>query len=235
MTLNRSSIHYFVPALLLALLFTASSAVAGPPLLCHSFDIGNAKSLPWISHDWNLTGKETYDINNLIADTVAILDNDSTVLVHMETLRRATLYSQMDPRAAKHLLIKLTVRSDAAAQDSSAAALALFDLGYFAESLNQFHWIHKEAPNPAQGLDGYALVNKAILLRGNDPQMEFAAAIIALNTPASEHQDHAQKTIAGAKNDPLLARNLSARFRDAQSETMAEMISRTPNVKVAHQ
>jgi hypothetical protein len=235
MNLNRSSIHYFVPALLLALLFSANSAVAGPPLLCHAFDIGNAKSLPWISHDWNLTGKETYDIQNLTADTIAILENDPTVLVHMETLRRATLYSQMDPHAAKHLLIKLTARSDSAAQNSSAAALALFDLGYFAKSLEQFQWVHKDVSNPAQGLDGYALVNKALQLHSSDPQMEFAAAIIALNAPASEHQDHAQKAIAGAKNDPLLARNLSAHLRDAQSETMAEMISRTPNAKVAHQ
>jgi hypothetical protein len=235
MNRDRSSFHYLAAALLLALLFSANSAVAGPPLLCHAFDIGNAKSLPWISHDWNLTGKETYDINNLIPDTIAILDADPTVLVHMETLRRATLYSQMDPHAAKHLLIKLMARSDAAAQNSPASALALFDLGYFAKSLEQFQWVHKDASNPAQGLDGYALVNKAIQLRGNDPQMEFAAAIIALNVPASEHQDHAPRAIVGAKSDPLLARNLSAHFRDAQSETMAEMISRTPNVKVAHQ
>ena len=235
MILRRHSIQYFAPALLIALLISANSAVAGPPLLCHAFDIGNAKSLPWISHDWNLTGEETYDVNNLIADTVAILDTDSTVLVHMETLRRATLYSQMDPHAAKHLLIKLMARSDAASQNSPASALVLFDLGYFAKSLEQFQGVHKDASNPAQGLDGYALVSKAIQLRGNDPQMDFAAAIIALNAPASEHRDHAQKAIAGGKNDPLLARNLSAHFRDAQSETMAEMISRTPNVKVAHQ
>ena len=232
---NRFSIPYFAAALLLALLFSAKAAIAGPPLLCHSFDIGNAKSLPWISHDWNLTGEETYDINNLIADAVAILDSDRSVLVHMETLRRATLYSQLDPHTAKHLLIKLMARSDAAAQNSPGAALALFDLGYLAESLNQFHWIHKDAPNQAQGLDGYALVTKAIQLRSDDPQMEFAAAIIALNAPPAGHGDHAQKAIAGAKNDPLLARNLSARFRGTQTETMAEMISHTPTVKVAHQ
>jgi len=235
MKLDRPSIRYFTAALLTALLFSASSVLAGPPLLCHAFDIGSAKSLPWISHDWNLTGKETYDISNLVADTIAILDADPTVLVHMETLRRATLYSQMDPHAAKHLLVKLMARSDSSAQNSPASALALFDLGYFAKSLEQFQWIQKDASNPAQGLDGYVLVNKAIQLRGNDPQMEFAAAIIDLNVPASQHQEHAQKAIAGGKNDPLLARNLSAHFRDAQSEAMAEMISRTPNVKVAHQ
>jgi hypothetical protein len=235
MNLNRFSIPYFAATLLLALICSTSSAFAGPPLLCHSFEIGNARSLPWISHDWNLTGKESYNIDNLIADTIAILDSDPTVLVHMETLRRATLYSQLDPLAAKHLLIKLRARSDAATQNSLAAALALFDLGYLAESLNQFHWIHKDAPNPAQELDGYALVNKAIQLRSDDPQMEFAAAIIALNAPPSGHRDHAQKAIAGAKHDPLLARNLSARFHQTQTETMAEMISRSPTVKVARQ
>src|ERR1700752_3471927 len=83
MNLNRSSIPYFAAALLFAIFFSASSTIAGPPLLCHSFDICNAKSLPWISHDWNLTGEETYNINNLIPDTVAILDRDPTVLVHM--------------------------------------------------------------------------------------------------------------------------------------------------------
>jgi hypothetical protein len=235
MKLDRSSIQCFVILVLLASLFTASSTVAGPPLLCHAFDIGNAKSLPWISHDWNLTGKETYDINNLVADTISILDTDSTVLVHMETLRRATLYSQKDHNASKRLLIKLMARSDSAAQNSSTAALALFDLGYFAESLKQFHWIHKDAANPAQGFDGFTLVDKAIQLRGNDPQMEFAAAIITLNVERSKHPEHAQKAITGAKNDPLLARNLSAHFHDEQSETMAQMISSTVNVKVAQQ
>jgi hypothetical protein len=235
MKLDRSSIHCFVFLALLASLFTASSTVAGPPLLCHAFDIGGAKSLPWISHDWNLTGKETYDVSNLIGDTISILDTDSTVLVHMETLRRATLYSQKDPNAAERLLIKLMARSDFAAQNSLAAALALFDLGYFAESLNQFHWIHKDATNPAQGLDGFTLVDKAIRLHGNDPQMEFAAAIMALSARGYEHPEHPQRAIAGAKNDPLLARNLSAHFRDARSETMGQMISSTVNVKVAHQ
>jgi hypothetical protein len=33
----------------------ASVAFAGPPLICHPFDIENKQSLPWISHDWNLT------------------------------------------------------------------------------------------------------------------------------------------------------------------------------------
>jgi hypothetical protein len=65
--------------------------------------------------------------------------------------------------------------------------------------------------------------------------MDFAAALITLNGPASEHQDCAQKTIAGAKTDALLAHNLSTHFMGPQSDTMADMISRTAAVKVAKQ
>jgi hypothetical protein len=225
--LNRIAV-----AILLALFLFAGSALAGPPLICHSFDIGDAKSIPWASHDWNLTGSENYNTKNLAADTIAILDSDSIVLVHMETLRRATLYARKDPVAAKELVTKLVVRADSSA-NSPAAAMASFDLGYLAECYKQ--WMGKDEPNPAQGLNGYALVKKAMQLRGNDPQMDFAAALITLNGPASEHQDYAQETIAGAKTDALLSRNLFNHFMGAQSETMTEMISRTSNVKVAKQ
>jgi hypothetical protein len=224
------SLHRIAFAILLALFLFTSSVLAGPPLICHSFDIGNAKSIPWISHDWNLTSSENYNTKNLAADTIVILDSDSVVLVHMETLRRATLYARKDPVAAKELVTKLVARADSAA-NSQAATLASFDLGYLAECYKQ--WMGKDEPNPAQGLDGYALVKKAMQLRGNDPQMDFAAALITLNGPASEHQGYVQKTIASAKTDALLSRNLFTHFMGAQSETMADMISRTPSVKVA--
>ena len=225
-------VRHIAIALLLALFLLNTSALAGPPLICHSFDIGEAKSLPWISHDWNLTGTETYETRNLVADTMAILNSDSVVLVHMETLRRATLYARRDPIAAKQLLTKLVARANSAGE-SPQAALASFDAGYFAETYKKL-WDLTSA-NPAQGFDGYALVKRAIQLRGNDSQMDFAAALITMGGPASEHQDYAQKTIAGAKNDALLARNLTTHFIGPQSETMVEMISRTLSVKVAKQ
>lgn len=228
----KSKIPYFAAALLPTLFLFATSAFAGPPLICHTIDIGNAKSLPWISHSWNLTGGESYGTKNLISDTIAILDSDPTVLVHMETLRRATLYAQNDPVASRQLLLKLLARSNAAG-NSEQAALVSFDAGYYAETLNQLQWLHKNSTNLAQGFDGFSFVKKAIQLRGDDPQMDFAAALITLEGPAAEHQRYAQKAIAGAKSDPLLARNLSAHFISPQSETMADMISRTPNTKVA--
>jgi len=226
------STRKFSAALLFALSLFATAAQAGPPLICHAFDIGTAKSLPWVSHDWNLTGNESYNSNNLVTDTIAILDADPTVLVHMETLRRATLYARANPLAAKQLLLKLIARADSSV-NSPAAALASFDLGYLAETYKE--WLGNDQSNPAQGLDGYALIKKAIQLRPNDPQMEFAAALITLNRPSSDQQQHAQKAIAGAKNDPLLARNLATHFRGPQTELMSDMISANSNVKVARQ
>jgi hypothetical protein len=221
--------------LFVALFLVTASVQAGPPLVCHTFDIGNAKSLPWTSHGWSLADTESYDTKNLASDTIAILDADSTVLVHMETLRRAMLYGQKDPGAGKQLLVKLVARADAAGKGTPAGALALFDVGYLAETYSQYQWVYKTAANPAQGLEGYARVKLALAIRGSDPQMEFAAALMTLDAPAAERQEHTQKAFAGAKSDALLARNLSAHFQNTQSETMSQMISRTPNVKVAQQ
>ena len=134
--------------MLLALFLFVSSALAGPPLICHSFDIGNAKSIPWASHDWNLTGSENYNTKNLATETIAILDSDSIVLVHMETLRRATLYARRDPVAAKELITKLVVRADSSA-NSSAAVMTTFDLGYLVECYKQ--WMGKDEPKSSPG------------------------------------------------------------------------------------
>src|SRR5579859_8177888 len=99
---------------LAALLFLAASAQAGPPLICHAINIGQAKSLPWINHGWNLSGNENYDLKNLVPDTIAILDSSAPVLVRMETLRRATLYARHDTQVARELLTRLIARAQAA-------------------------------------------------------------------------------------------------------------------------
>jgi hypothetical protein len=200
----------------------ATSALAGPPLICHSIAIGNAQSLPWTSQDWNLSGTETYDVKKLVGDTLAILNPTTPVLVRMETLRRATLYAQKDPQVARELLTKLQARSSAAETAGHPDALAFFDAGYLAEAYKQ--WLGKE--NPATGVDGYASVKKAIALRGQDPQMEFAAALM---TSKDEHREHVLRAAAGAKPDPLLAQNLAKRFPD--DPTVAEMFGKTNAAK----
>lgn len=233
MTSQRIRSLRFAVALVAGLCF-ASLAQAGPPLICHTFEIDNAKSLPWISHSWNLSGGENYDTKNLVRDTLEILAADTPVLVRMETLRRATLYARKDPVAAKELLARLHARATAAESSDHPDALAWFDVGYLAETYKQ--WIGKNMPhmtdgmrmdtNPAAGVDGYALVKKAIELRGSDPQMEFAAALITLSGPEDEHHEHARKAMAGAKGDPLLAQNLATHFTGPQTEIMSQLLAK---------
>jgi hypothetical protein len=210
-----------------ALLLFASATLAGPPLICHAFDIGNAKSLPWVSHSWNLNGGENYDTARLAADTQSILNSDSTILVHMETLRRATLYARKDPHAAKELFVKLFMAAKTAQTDGNATAMAFFDAGYLAETYKQ--WLVEQ--NPAKDVDGYALIKHAISIRGNDPQMEFAAALVTLGGPEKNRSEHAQKALAGAQSDSLLARNLASHFWGPESEKLSEMITKTTVAK----
>jgi hypothetical protein len=184
------------------------SAMAGPPLICHPIAIGQAKSLPWVDLNYH-KGDGGYDLQNLTKDTLAILDSNTSVLVRMETLRRATLYARQDPQMAKELVTRLHARAINAGADN-IGALSWFDVGYLSEAYKQ--WMGKGEPNPAAGLDGYSWVKKAISMRGQDPEMEFAAALITFTGPESDHRDHVQKAIAGAKNDPLLAQNLTSMF-----------------------
>jgi len=203
-----------------AILFgLTASAQAGPPLICHHIEIGQAKTLPAV--DWNRKGSGDYDLKNLTRDTLAILDSGAPVLVRMETLRRATIYARQDPQAAKELLTRLQARAETAA--GHPEALAWFDFGYLVATYKQ--WIGKGEPNPATGLDGYDLIKKAISLHGPDPEMEFAAALVTLAGPESDHQDHARKAMAGAKNDPLLAQNLASNYN---RQTVSELLAAPP-------
>ena len=207
---------HMVVGMTAVLLGFATSVKAGPPLICHPIDIGQAKSLPLV--DWNQKGDGEYDVKNLTRDTLAILTPGTPVLVRMETLRRATLFARHDPQVAKELLTRLQLR----AVDSDAAghpdALAWFDFGYLVEAYKQ--WIGKDEPNPARAVDGYSYVKKAISLRASDPEMEFAAALITLEGPKNEHQAHLRKAAAGSSSDPLLTRNLASRFN---SQTLSAL------------
>jgi hypothetical protein len=217
---KTSSVKYF-GVLAAALLFLAGTAIAGPPLICHAVDIGTANSLPWTSSGWNLSGQETYDVSHLVPDTLALLAPGTPVLVRMETLRRATLYAQKRTAIAKELLMRLEART----RENPKDALAAFDFGYLAECYKQASWLTQHTDwlkatggggnaraNVAMKIDGYEWVRKAIALRGSDPQMEFAAALMTTEGARSEHDRHLQNAMAGAKADALLARNLASRF-----------------------
>jgi hypothetical protein len=205
--MNSKIFSRFALSIAIVLGFSAV-ALAGPPMICHPIAIGQARSLPSVDLNYR-KGSGDYELSNLAKDTLAILDSDPSVLVHMETLRRATIYARQDSQAAKELIVRLHARAEQS-DPTSRGALALFDFGYLAETYKR--WMGRGEPNPASGVDGYSLVQKAIRQRGEDAEMEFAAALITMSGPEGEHNDHVQKTIAGAKTDPLLAENLSSTF-----------------------
>lgn len=199
-------------ALAAASLLTATMAHAGPPLICHPYTIGAAKSLPG-GADWHGTDK-TYDTKNLHADTLALLTADTPVLVRMETLRRAAIYATSELKnwgrgytaEERALGLGLLEKLQARVKDAPVAnrALALFDAGFFAETLRQ--------TGMEPGLDGFALLTQAAQLRPNDPEMNFALAVASVHPERKEHRDYLSRARTAAKDRPLLAANVASHF-----------------------
>jgi hypothetical protein len=210
--------HHVLPVGVFALLATVAPALAGPPLLCHPFDIGDARSLPW-GRDWS-QGRSDYNVANLVADTEAILTPTAPVIVRMETLRRAALYASLDGKIAAQLLQSLNARAAAAERagsSSPATAMALFDAGYLTETYRQISQLGRfdglgTRSSTIAGVIGKAtgktLMDRTIALRPDDGAIQFAAALVAASTDRSAYLQHAEKAREGASKDPLLARNI---------------------------
>ena len=213
------------------LLALVRPALAGPVLICKNYEIGAAKSLPWGGSDWRSV-KPDYDINRLVEDTLALLTPETPVIVRMETLRRAVIYAawsrvdrevnyaKRNDNAAQELFSRIMGNTKQSAFQSASKKpdpLRLFDAGFFLESWKQAY-VDGSGKKPVD-FDGYALVTQAIALRGNDPEMEFAAALItSIRSDKTAHRAHLQKAIAGAPEGSLLARNIVNHFgRKGQS------------------
>jgi hypothetical protein len=190
---------------------------AGQPLICHPFEIGNARSLPWSNTADKFAGKSDYDLQHLVNNTLALLTPNTPVIVRMETLRRATIYSVWMPanrgaeqkalgrKIADELLAQLLARAQAISSKDKAATLAWFDAGYLLSTYRQSGW-HL---NQHTELDAYALVRKAAAQSG-DATMEYAAALCTYDK--SLQRAHLQKAVASAPEGSLLARNLVSHF-----------------------
>ena len=203
--------------IVLSLLIGRGTALAGPPLLCHPFDIGSAQSLPWDGARGWAHGRADYDVKNLVRDTEALLTPSTPVIVRMETLRRAALYAGRDGDVAKQLLNALNARARNSVGAANANPLALFDAGYLAETFRQITMLEGEtefrsAARTLRGAfdntDGYAMVKKSATMRPDDPALEFAAALIATGVERSSYPQHAAKARHGSSTDALLARNI---------------------------
>lgn len=185
-----------------AVLAIAVPALAGPPLLCHPFDIGAAQSLPWDgTRSWR-GGLSDYQLARLVADTEALLAPSTPVIVRMETLRRAAIYASRDPQVATSLFTRLTERARAAEQAGKADALAYLDAAYYVEALREISELSQVAEFKesapmlralVRGIDGYTLATRSLAARPGDPVIEFAAALIA----SDRHRD----AVLGARRE----------------------------------
>ena len=207
--------------------------LAGPPLLCHPFEIGNARSLQWSGPGWSQIDKN-YDVNRLIDDTLGLLTSETPVLVRMETLRRATIYGLMpsldrtvtspvkNPVIASELLARMKARVPEAGvkTDKKSIAIALFDYGYLVESYKQAGY-GSQGAKLAGDIDGYGMIVKAIGLRGGDPEMELAAAL-AKHDRTGGYLAHLRRAAAGAQDGTMLARNLLSHFSN-MGKTLDEL------------
>ncbi len=227
-------------ALVAAAIILQQNALAGPPLICHPIEIGNARSLAWNnSNEWRSV-KSDYDLNRLVDDTLALLTPETPVLVRMETLRRATVYAVWakqdrevgiavkDEKIADQLLARLMDRVRESVRTNRPTALALFDAGYLASCYQQagYHSDYK----PSTKLEGYHMVRKSAGFGGGSAEIEFAAALISQHPPQPAHREHLQKAIAGAKDGSLLAHNIVKHF-GKQGQSLADLRAQVAAIK----
>ena len=194
----------------------ATPALAGPPFICHEFEIGGAASLPWTKGDW-LGLSQDYDTTRVVADTEALLTPAMPTLARMETLRRAVLYASRDRALAERLVAALAARVHAADKAGRGDALALFDAGYVLEAMSEIEMLghHMGSDLAVRGKtlegmtrpdDGRALLLKSAALRSDDAGIAFALALIERS---ENKQPHLLKARAGAKQDRVLATNMA--------------------------
>lgn len=209
----------FVASFVLMILSAAVPALAGPPFVCHAFAIGDAKSLPWDGDDW-LGVKADYNIDHVVADAQALLTPAMPTMVRMETLRRTVMYASLDRPIARELILALISRVKIAEfgehPDAAALATALFDAGYAIEALSEIEESGnhmKPLAGRERGLAGLTagrnprgMIERSAALRPADASIEFALALIS-STP--QRRAHAEKAWLGAKDDGLLALNLT--------------------------
>lgn len=180
------------------------AAEAGPPLLCHPHEIGSAKSLPMGKDKFEKASG--YDAKNVVDDTLSLLKTERSALVRMETLRRATVYLRENPRGASELLGKLAwiALDGESASERPNASEAWFNAGVLAASLAQMGIDVDFKVGVKDGIIGYAWMTKALAEGGENPEMEFAAALMTAESPKLS-RTHLARAVTRAKEGSNLA------------------------------
>ena len=206
------------PLLAFATMLIGTPASAGVLLVCHSYDIGDARSLPWKdSLNWSAE-RPDYDLQHLVTDTEALLTPTTAIVVRLETLRRAAIYASHDRDLATRLLDRLSARVDSSRRAGRADTLALVDAAYLSATFRQLALLGPDADFRQRAAnvlplgqrdDALRLIEEAVLQRPADPAVGFAAALIAWGWNQPKFYQYAHDTRVSAARDPLVARNVA--------------------------
>jgi hypothetical protein len=200
----------------------AISALGGPPLICHTYSIGNDASLPAGADktSWNNPDPK-YDTRMLASDTLGLLDSSKSLLTRMETLRRAAVYAGKDRAAGLELAGHLIARALASEVKGQNDSLALFDAGYFVESTKQMS--HITRVSTLASIDGYDWVKRS--LPGLQDKLAAEYALGLIKADSSWPNEHMQRAIAGAQPGTLLAQNLVKHFQNQSLEAVKRSLA----------
>jgi hypothetical protein len=206
--------------------WAGAGAMFGPPIICSRLDIGEARTIP---------EGESMSAKELVKQVAAALAAERSPLVHMETIRRASVLVAKTPEGQRSALgWELLGRSACQALEQEAAgtpdALAWFDAGFWAASLDQAGVSMGSKPGAADDVPGYAYARKALQLAHRTPEapaaeMEFGAALMAHpgmrnagkasydpNLGKQQYDGHLALAAAGAPKGSLLEQNITAHF-----------------------
>ena len=192
----------------------AAPRAAGPPLLCFPLDVGGAATLPFGGDGFDV--KSDLTTEEVVKLTRTLLEKSDDPLVHMETLRRATIWfmSKDEAAAAKFRaqLAEGTLLAAAATGDGAARAhheaMRWFDLGYFQAAARQGGVLQLKGE--------HEWLEKAARLAPDDLALRFGVAL-ALYFPGAEEDrkawaTHLQVVLDAKEPSPLVKKNAVTTF-----------------------
>ena len=181
---------------------------AGSPLLCFPLDVGGAATLPFGGDGFDV--KSDLTTEEVVKQTRTLLEKSDDPLVHMETLRRATIWFMNKDAAEaagkfRAALADATLRAAAAAGDGAARthgeALRWFDLGYFQAAARQGGVLQLKGE--------HEWLEKAARLAPDDLALRFGVAL-AQYFPGEEEDRKAWaghlQVVLDAKEPPALVK-----------------------------
>jgi len=171
-----------------AVAVAATPALAGPPFICHAFELSGHPSLPWgnvAAAGWN-NPDASYDVTRLTDDVTRLLTPAMPVSARMETLRRATIYASRDKALAASLLQALETRAAANKTDANA----LFDAGFLTEAYRQASRVYQWDMLNGRAKDQWTMRAEPA---GNGATLIDAA--VALNTPQAAEMRKARSML----------------------------------------